>query len=425
MNTIMTQIPDEKLLELADAYRTPLYVFEEAVIRNKCRELKTAITYPQSVIRYACKALTLQAILKIIREEGLWIDASSLNEVLRALRAGFMPQEIYYTGEGATLTVYEELVRRGVLINCTSLDQIQLLGKVPGCKVCSIRINPGEGSGETNKTNTGGPSSKHGIYFDQVDEAKSMAQALGLQIIGVHAHIGSGGHDIAPWLRIKDLTLAIASGFPDLQFVNFGGGLPVVYDEAKQKPMPVEDWGRALSDGMVNFSKKMGREITLQIEPGRYIVAHSGTLLAEVQSVKSTPEYRFVIVNTGLNHNIRPSMYGSFHPIRFARRNPSVRTGKCDYVVAGYLCESGDVFTVKKDGSGILEPREFDELSVGDLMIMGCVGAYSHSMKNNYNSMNLPASVLVSSDGSVRIIERRGTLKDIMQRELEAYKEGR
>ncbi len=425
MNRVMTQIPDERLLELADSYHTPLYVFEEAVIRSRCQELKAAITYPKTVIRYACKALTLQAILNIIRSEGLWIDASSLNEALRALRAGFRPQEIYYTGEGSTFAVYEELVQRGVLINCTSLDQIRLLGKIPGCTVCSIRTNPGEGNGETNKTNTGGPSSKHGIYFDQIDKAKSIAQAAGLQIIGVHAHIGSGGHIIEPWLRIKDLTLQIASTFHDLQFVNFGGGLPVVYDQTKQEPMPVKNWGKALSESMVAFSNKMGREITLQIEPGRYIVAHSGTLLAEVQAVKSTPEYRFVIVNTGLNHNIRPSMYGSFHPIRFARRNPSAGTDKHAYVVAGYLCESGDVFTVRNDGSGILEPRKFQELSVGDLMIMGCAGAYSHAMKNEYNSMNLPASVLVSLDGSLKVIERRGTLNDIMQREIEAYNEGR
>ena len=119
MNTIMTQISDERLAELAATYYTPLYIFEEAVIRSKCRELKAAISYPRTIIRYACKALTLQAVLKIIREEGLWVDASSLNEVLRAQRAGFLPQEIYYTGEGATLTVYEELVERNVLINCT------------------------------------------------------------------------------------------------------------------------------------------------------------------------------------------------------------------------------------------------------------------------------------------------------------------
>lgn len=425
MNTVVTQLPDEKLMELADTYHTPLYVFEEAVIRSRCRELKEAITYPRAVIRYACKALTLQAILKIIRSEGLWIDASSLNEVLRSLRAGFLPQEVYYTGEGATLAVYEELVHRGVLINCTSLDQIRLLGQVQGRTVCSVRINPGEGNGETNKTNTGGPSSKHGIYFDQIVEAQSLAKDMGLRIIGVHAHIGSGGHDIAPWLRIKDLTLTHASKFPDLEFVNFGGGLPVVYNEAKQQSMPVIEWGKLLSESMAAFSKQMGREITLQIEPGRYIVAHSGTLIAEVQAVKSTPAYRFVIVNTGLNHNVRPSMYGSFHPIRFISRHPVAGNEKYAYVVAGYLCESGDVFTVKSDGSGILEPREFQELHVGDLMVMGCVGAYSHSMKSEYNSMNLPASVLIGSDHSVKVIERRGTLADIMRREMEAYNEGR
>lgn len=425
MSSVITQFPDEKLLALAETYHTPLYIFDEAVIRAKCRELKSAVTYPKAVIRYACKALTLRDILKIVRDEGLWIDASSLNEVLRALRAGFLPQEVYYTGEGATFAAYEELVQRGVLINCTSIDQIRLLGTVPGSTVCSIRVNPGEGNGETNKTNTGGPSSKHGIYFDQVDEAKAVAQSAGLRIIGVHAHIGSGGHDIAPWLRIKDLTLEIASTFPDLQFVNFGGGLPVVYNEATQKPMPVGEWGKALSEGMAAFSQKMGREITLQIEPGRYVVAHSGTLLAEVQAIKSTPGYRFVIVNTGLNHNIRPSMYGSFHPIRFVRRNASASRERHAYVVAGYLCESGDVFTVKDDGSSILEPREFEELSVGDVMVMGCVGAYSHAMKSDYNSMNMPASVLVATDGSAKVIERRGTLNDIMQRELEVYTEGR
>lgn len=426
MSSVTTRLSDERLIALAATYHTPLYLFEEAVIRDRCRQLKAAITYPQSVIRYACKALTLQAILKIVRDEGLWIDASSLNEVRRALSAGFLPGEVYYTGEGATLAVYEELVDKGVLINCTSIDQIRLLAQVPGRQVCSVRINPGEGNGETNKTNTGGPSSKHGIYYDQVDEALATATAAGIRIIGVHAHIGSGGSDVAPWLRIKDLTLEIAAGFPDLEFVNFGGGLPVVYNEATQRPMPVTEWGQALSASMSEFSRRMGRPITLQIEPGRFVVAHSGTLLAEVQAVKSTPGYRFVIVNTGLNHNVRPAMYGSYHPIRFIRPAPDSEPESeqqsepvFDYVVAGYLCESGDVFTVADDG--VLAPRPFPRLEVHDLMVMGCVGAYSHSMKSEYNSMNLPASVLIEPDGTARVIERRGTLHDIMRRELDAY----
>jgi len=418
MSSATTELSTQRLIELADTYKTPLYVFEEAVIRARCRELRSAVSYPRTVIRYACKALTLQAILKIVRSEGLWIDASSVNEVRRAICAGFAPAEVFYTGEGATFEVYKELVDRGVFINCTSLDQLRLLGTVPGRSCCSIRVNPGEGDGESNKTNTGGPSSKHGIYFDQVNEALALAEAVGMKIIGVHTHIGSGGHDIAPWLRIKDRTLEIARAFPDLQFVNLGGGLPVVYNEATEHPMPIGEWGRVLSDSMKDFSKIAGREIALQIEPGRFVVAQSGTLLAEVQSVKSTPLYRFVIVDTGLNHNIRPAMYGSFHPIRFVPRGRPVSNVTRTYVVAGYLCESGDVFTV--DSDGVLAPREFAEVVVGDLMVMGCVGAYSHAMKSDYNSMNMPASVLVAADGRSSVIERRGTLHDIMMRENEA-----
>ena len=417
----LTDLTDTELLAIAAAYHTPLYIFDEATIRQRCREAMGCITYANHKVRYACKALTLQAVLKIVREEGLWIDASSINEVHRALRAGFVASEIYYTGEGATKDVYRHLVERGVLVNCTSIDQIRLLGAAGGT-ACSIRINPGQGHGETNKTNTGGPSSKHGIYLDQIEAAKEQAAVLGIKLIGVHSHIGSGT-DLGHWLTIKDITLDLARGFPDLQFVNLGGGLPVVYNPATDSRMPLEEWGAALSESMERFSRDLGRDIRLFIEPGRYIVAECGLLLAEAQSIKSTPGYNFVIVNTGLNHNIRPAMYGSYHPIRFIAHDGRPREGKQDYVIAGYLCESGDVFTV--NGDGTLAPRELPTIEVGDLMVMGHVGAYSHSMKNDYNSMNLPASLLRHADGTLTVIERRGTLDDIMRREVEAWTEGR
>ena len=422
MTSVVTQLPDNWLLELADTYHTPLYVFEEAVIRSRCREIRTAITYPNTHVRYACKALTLQAVLKIMKSEGLWIDASSINEFRRARLAGFAASEIFYTGEGASESVYAELVVEGAVINCTSIDQIKLLGRVDSSSVCSLRINPGEGHGASNKTNTGGPSSKHGIYRDQIEEAKSVAKQAGLKIVGIHTHIGSGGDSIDEWLRIKDMTLELASSFEDLTFVNLGGGLPVVYNAATEWCINLTDWGAALSQSMAALSDRLQRSIELQIEPGRYLVAHSGTLLATVQAVKHTPKYRFVVVNTGLNHNIRPAMYGSFHPIRFVTRNRDVPDQVYGYVVAGYLCESGDVFTVSGDGT--LAPRPFAEVEAGDLMVMGCVGAYSHAMKSDYNSMNLPASVLVCSDGTARVIERRGTLDDVMRRELDALEHG-
>jgi diaminopimelate decarboxylase len=349
------------------------------------------------------------------------VDRRFINEVHRARHAGFTPDEIFYTGEAASLTDYQSLVADGTRVNCTSIDQIRLLGATGTATTCSIRINPGEGHGGNTKTNTGGPSSKHGIYLDQIQEAMQVAQRFGIKIDGIHSHIGSGGDSIDEWLRIKDITLDLASSFPDLAFVNLGGGLPVVYNEATEWPIDTVAWGAALTQSMKNLSSRLGRSIQLQIEPGRYLVAHSGTLLATAQAVKQTPRYRFVIVNTGLNHNPRPAMYGSFHPIRFIPhdgRSPGQTHG---YIIAGYLCESGDVFTVANDGSGVLAPRPFPEICVGDMMVMSCIGAYSHAMKNDYNSMNFPASVLVKTDGGIQVIERRGTLQDVMRRELEAY----
>ena len=403
---------------LAKKFHTPLYVFEESVIRKKCRELKGAISYPNTVIRYACKALTLRAILSIIKDEGLWIDASSLNEAKRALLAGFEPKTVVYTGESASAPAFSELLNMGVTMNCSSLDQVRLLGKVqPGANL-SVRINPGEGHGANNRVNTGGPASKHGIYIDQLDEIRSTLKEFDLKLVGIHAHIGSGT-DLAHWLRIKDITLNVARQFEDLSFVNLGGGLPVVYNPDTDKPMPLAEWGERLTDSFHGFSQEYGKDIQLQVEPGRYLVAECGHLIAEVQNVKRTPSYNFALLNTGFNHNPRPAMYGSYHPLTLVASDARDLVPSKEYVIAGYLCESGDIFTRGENGE--LLPRLFPEIKVGDLMIMDLVGAYSHAMKSEYNSMNLPASVLLQTNGTAKIVERRGTLEDIIRREVEAY----
>ncbi len=413
-------LSESLIRELAHKYHTPLYIFSEKEIRQQCQKLKSAIPYENKKIRYACKALTLQAVLKIVRSEGIFIDAVSINEVKRAQRAGYNTNEILYTGEGASLLAFEELLDKDILINCSSIDQIRLIGKIKRGSSCSIRINPGEGHGATTKTNTGGPSSKHGIYYDQMDEVKQVLKEYDLKLVGIHSHIGSES-DLNHWLRIKDLTMNIAKQFDDIDFVDLGGGIPVVYKET-DKPMPLNEWGEKLTESFANFSKEYGKNIQLQIEPGRFIVASSGSLIGEIQNIKHTPNYNFAIVNTGLNHNPRPSLYGSYHPIKFIGAEERKMEGEKEYVIGGNLCESGDVFTVTGDGT--LAPRKFPVLQIGDLMIMGMIGAYSYSMKSEYNSMNLPASVLVDMDGNTKIIERRGTVDDLMRREMEAYKEG-
>ncbi len=411
-------LSDELVRTLTHKYHSPLYVFFESTVRQRCRDLKDAITYPRSVIRYACKALTLKAILTLIKDEGLWIDASSLNEAHRALLAGYQPSEVQFTGESASVPVFTELHSLGVDMNCSSLDQMRLWGRLfPGGKV-SFRLNPGEGHGANDKVNTGGPASKHGIYIDQLDSVRSILREYDLTLTGIHAHIGSGT-DLHHWLRIKDITLDVAKTFDDLTFINLGGGLPVVYNPETDSPMPLQEWGARLSDSLAAFSKEYGKDVRLEIEPGRFVVAECGYLLAEIQNIKVTPGYEYALLNTGFNHNPRPAMYGSYHPLTAVSGDGRALTGSKRYVIAGYLCESGDVFT--RSESGELLPREFPELKVGDLMAMGLIGAYSHAMKSEYNSMNLPASVLVREDGTYRVIERRGTLDDIMRREIEAF----
>ena len=410
----MNNIDKTLVADLVKRFGSPLYIFEEAKIRAQCKLLRSSVSYPNTIFRYACKALSNSSILKIIKEEGFLIDASSFNEVQRALRIGYKPTEILYTGEGADTSEFRRMLELGVDINCSSLDQLRLVGALkPGSKV-SLRFNPGEGHGHHLKVNTGGPHSKHGIYFSDAELASTLAKSLGLSVSGIHTHIGSGT-DLGHWLKIKDITLNIAKNFPDLEFVDLGGGFPVVYNKTSDTPMPIKEWGFELSKSLQAFSESLGKQIQLQLEPGRFLVADCGHLIAEVQSFKTTPENTFAVVNTGFNHNPRPVMYGAYHPIEFIQSGES--SGKQQpYVIAGNLCESGDVFTVNDNDE--LAPRVFPELKIGDLMVMGMVGAYSYSMMSEYNSMSLPAAVLLCSDGSTRLIERRGTLEDLFRREV-------
>lgn len=411
----MNNIDKTLVVELAKQFGSPLYIFEEAKIRAQCKLLCSAVSYPKTIFRYACKALSNSSILKIIKDEGFLIDASSFNEVQRALRIDYRPSEILYTGEGADPSEFSQMLDLGVDINCSSLDQVRLVGRLkPGSKV-SLRFNPGEGHGHHLKVNTGGPHSKHGIYFSDAEQAANLAQSLNLTVSGIHTHIGSGT-DLAHWLKIKDITLDIAKNFNELEFIDLGGGFPVVYNPSSDHPMPIKEWGLELSNSMQKFSESLGRPIQLQLEPGRFLVAESGSLVAEVQSFKTTPEHTFAVVNTGFNHNPRPVMYGAYHPIDFIQTKSVENKNQLPYVIAGNLCESGDVFTVNDNDE--LEPRIFPELQIGDLMLMGMVGAYSYSMMSEYNSMNLPAAVLLHPDGTYKLIERRGTLEDLFRREV-------
>ncbi len=392
---------------LAEEFSTPLYVYEEDTMRTRARELLGAISYGNKEIKFACKANTNIEIMKIFREEGMGIDAVSPGELYAALRAGFDPSQILLTANNATWEEIEYAISRNVTVNIDSLSQLRLFGqRHPGTDVC-VRINPNVGAGHHNHCITGGPDSKFGIEYREVDEIRRVAKQHTLRVKGVHQHIGSGILQPDIFIEAMDILLAVARAFDDLTFIDFGGGIGVPYREGEER-IDVGELGRKIGEDFARFCREYGRELKLVIEPGRYLVAESGFLLAEVTAVKEGSKHRFIGINSGFNHLIRPAMYGSYHPILNATNlggKPVLQT------VAGNLCESGDTFT--RDEQGIVD-RELPLFREGDVVCICNAGAYGYSMASYYNSRPRPAEVIVR-DGKARLVRRKESIEELFR----------
>jgi diaminopimelate decarboxylase len=308
--------------------------------------------------------------------------------------------------------------KNNIFVNCGTLGMVDEYGRGwkdlgIGSNRISIRINPGEGHGHSKKTNTGGPYSKHGIWYENLDEVKRIAGTYGLVISGVHMHIGSGG-DMEHLKRITSKLVEFAKQFDDLATINFGGGLPYQYNP----DLPQEDvtgYKDILAERMKILNSHFGREIVCEIEPGRRFVAGCGYLLGEVRSLNHTfDENRkrldYVLTNVGFCHLIRPMAYGSYHPIWFVGDDLGPEQ---DVIVAGPVCESGDVLTQENE-----EPvaRRLPMPKAGDLMVVGGAGGYGFVMSSNYNSQPLIPEVVVDGD-QFTLTRRRQTLDDILQEE--------
>jgi len=392
-------------LHLIEEFKSPLYVYEEDTLRMRARELQEAITYENKMIKYACKANTNIQIMKILREEGMGIDAVSPGEIYAALKAGFEKSTILFTTNNAAWDEIEFAVSKGVMVNIDSLSQLEQFGEYfPGREVC-VRINPNVGAGHHNHVITGGPESKFGIHYGKVREIKRIARDAELNICGVHQHIGSGILVPDMFIRAMDVLLDVAEKFDELSFVDFGGGIGVPYRESDRR-IDVGVLGRKIAEEFRRFAERYGMPLKLVIEPGRYLVAESGFLLATVTSVKQGEAHRFIGVDTGFNHLVRPAMYGSYHQILHAT-DPLGKTGL--QTVAGYLCESGDTFT--RDENGI-QDRELPLFEEGDIVCICNAGAYGFSMSSQYNSRPRPAEVLVK-DGRARLIRRREQVESL------------
>ena len=391
--------------QLVEEYQSPLFVYEEDIIRQRYNELSEALVYPNTRIHYALKANNNPAVLRLLKELGSGIDATSPGEIFLSLNAGFSPKDIIYTGVNSSAGDLAYCHEQGVQVNIGSLALLELWGQsYPGTKV-SVRVNPDVGAGHHDHTITGGPASKFGIYHTKVHEVQEIAARYDLEIVGVHSHIGSGILETESFLRAMDIILAAAQRIEGLEFVDIGGGIGIPYRPGEQ-PIPLTELGAAISGSFERFCNSYGAELALKLEPGRFLVAEAGTLLTTVTNLKKTSRYSFIGVDTGFNHLARPVMYGSYHHIENAT-SPDAVEGP--FLVGGNLCESGDIFTRDEQG---LQERMIPAPSMGDILAIRDVGAYGYSMASTYNSRLLPAEVMVRG-GSSRLTRRRQELSDL------------
>ena len=396
------------LRDLAQHHGTPLWVYDAATIRARIAALRSFDT-----IRFAQKANSNLHLLRLMREEGVAVDAVSLGEIERALAAGFSSRNgasgIVFTADLLDRATLDKVVAESIPVNAGSIDMLhQLGGRAPGHRVW-LRINPGFGHGHSNKTNTGGEHSKHGIWHADLPAALAAIRQHGLKLVGLHMHIGSGvdySHLQSVCSAMVDLVAQV--DLP-IEAISAGGGLSIPYRAGE----PVIDTAHYFSlwdAARRQIAERLQRPIHLEIEPGRYLVAESGVLLAEVRATKQMGTNRFVLVDAGFNDLMRPSMYGSHHGIELLPGDDSPRAPQAT-VVAGPLCESGDVFT--QGEGGVVLTRELPEAKVGDLMVFHDTGAYGASMSSNYNTRPLIAEVLVDG-GASRLIRRRQTVQELL-----------
>lgn len=407
-----TRLAGVSIAEIARRFGTPTFVYDAAKIAERVADLKAF-----DVVRYAQKACSNIAILDWIRRHGAVVDAVSAGEIHRALAAGYGvegdPAPIVYTADLFDAEALKLCVEKNVPVNCGSLDMIAQLGqRAPGREII-LRINPGFGHGHSQKTNTGGDQSKHGIWFAQLPDALALAARFGSKVTGLHMHIGSGT-DLEHLSQVCGAMekAAVAVG-PTVRTISCGGGLPVPYRE-DQSYVDLDAYFKLWDVVRKRLASAFGHPVRLEIEPGRYLVAESGSLIAEIRAVKRQAENVFYLLDAGFNNLARPILYGSHHPMAVATADERRAGPDQEVIVGGPLCESGDIFT--QEEGGFVAKRLLPQANVGDFVVLGVTGAYGFMMGSNYNSKPLAAEVMLR-DGTAHLIRRRQSFEDLMRGE--------
>lgn len=412
-------LTESQVIDISKEYDLPLFVYSEDVL---IKQIEKVLAFPVNegyglTVRYAMKANPNRNILSIMSSKGVKIDASSEYEAFRAIAAGIKPHDIQLTAQEFPRNI-EALVKQGVLFNACSLRQLKEYGKrFPNSNV-SLRWNPGIGSGSNLKTDVGGVRSSFGIWHEYIDEVKAILQQFNLKVHLVHSHIGSG-NDPEIWKEGAKLTLNIAKHFEECERISLGGGFKVAR-MSNEKTADLQLIGEELKGLFLDFYKQHGRKMHLEIEPGTYLVANTGSILCTVDDIVDTGKdgYEFLKVNTGMDSITRPTLYGSKHPLITVNIDNSKDVNEVrEYVVVGHCCESGDMIT--QSIGGVLETRRMKKANIGDIVVIEGTGAYCSGMSTkNYNSFPEIEEIMLMSNSTIRSIRKRQTLEQMMQNEV-------
>ncbi|MFV8323064.1 diaminopimelate decarboxylase [Flavobacterium sp. LS2R12] len=392
------------LVQLAEQFGSPLYVYDAEKIQSQYNRLTKAFSKVEKLrINYAMKALSNVAILQLLKEMGSGLDTVSIQEVLLGLHAGYDPEKIFYTPNGVSLEEIEEVATMGVQINIDNLSILEQFGtKYPNVPVC-IRINPHVMAGGNANISVGHIDSKFGISVHQLPHLVRIVENTKMNIVGIHMHTGSDILDIEVFLYAAEILFDVAKNFKNLEFLDFGSGFKVPYKKDDIET-DIEELGKKLSKRFNAFCTEYGKELTLIFEPGKFLVSEAGFFLAKVNVVKQTTSTVFAGIDSGFNHLIRPMFYGSQHHIE----NISHPKGKERfYSVVGYICET-DTFA---------NNRKIAEIKEGDILSFRNAGAYCFSMASNYNSRYKPAEVLWMN-GEGHLIRAHETFEDILKNQI-------
>ena len=395
MSSLVIPLQIKELKNIADKFGTPAYCYSEHTIRERCRAL--AGLFPDLPVKwlYAMKANDNPFLLDIVKEEGFGFDTVSIEEVELARRFVEDANNIFYTESNMSDAEMEYAVKSGVRLNIGSFSRLKSFCEHPESKSCSIRIKPDIGDGLHQRVTTGNRDSKFGIRLDILDECLRIAKDSGVKITGIHVHIGSGIREPRNLLAAMERMAELATLFPDLERINFGGGLPVPYRD-EDEAFSLDEFKRIAHPLLQQLNDRYEGRIDYFFEPGRYIMAPAGVLLSQVTSVKDQGNVTYIGTDTGFNHLARPILYHAYHRVLNISRIDDPET--TEYSISGNICESTDI---------LARDRMLPEAHEGDLLAFADAGAYGMTMASEYNRRRYPAEVLIKSDGSQQCIRPR------------------